>query len=261
MTDPQSCTTHRVPDASLTGPGATFPQRVAELALRWHGSRAAVASGQVLQQVRGAALELLPAADYASITTVTKRRRGRPTKLGSLSADDPVCEQIDALHHQYQQGPCFDAVAQSEPVVVNDVSMETRWPAVMAAIVEHTQVRSMMSIQLTAAGQTFGALNVFAAHSDAFDTQTRDNAVVLATHAAVAVSAATRLESLNRALESRDLIGQVKGMLMERWSIDDSQAFAILSELSQESNVALVQVCTQLINAARHTAPPAPLDE
>ena len=48
---------------------------------------------------------------------------------------------------------------------------------------------------------------------------------------------------------------------MERWSIDDSQAFAILSELSQESNVALVQVCTQLINAARHTAPPAPLDE
>ena len=213
----------------------------------------------MLQQVRGAALELLPAADYASITTVIKRRGGRPTKLGSLTADDPVCQQIDALHHHHGHGPCFDVVGQPELVLVTDVATDTRWPAVTTAIVERTRVRSLMSIKLTAAGQTFGALNVFATRPHAFDTQTRDNAVVLATHAAVAVSAANRLESLNRALESRDLIGQVKGMLMERWSIDDSQAFAILSELSQESNVPLVQVCTQLVNAARHNlaAPPA----
>lgn len=214
-----------------------------------HGSRLAIPVDQVLMELRRAAVELLPAADYASITVVTKRRRGLPTKLGAL-VEDSVCKQIGALHDKHGQGPCYDAVQQPTPVMVRSVTTETRWPAVMAAIVEYTPVRSLTSIPLRAAGQAFGALNLFADQPDAFSTETCDTAAVLATHAAIAVSAADRVEGVHRALESRDLIGQVKGMLMERWSVDATQAFAILSKLSQEANVPLVQVCTQLINAA-----------
>jgi len=54
-------------------------------------------------------------------------------------------------------------------------------------------------------------------------------------------------EQLRRALESRDVIGQAKGMLMERFDVDAAAAFGLLTRLSQESNTRLVHVAQKLI--------------
>lgn len=63
---------------------------------------------------------------------------------------------------------------------------------------------------------------------------------VVAAHAAAAILASREGMELQSALMTRDSIGQAKGMLMERFRIDDVGAFAMLQKLSQENNVKLV---------------------
>ena len=46
---------------------------------------------------------------------------------------------------------------------------------------------------------------------------------------------------------SRDIIGQAKGMLMERFGVDAVDAFELLKRLSQESNMKLAQVAQNIL--------------
>ncbi|WP_372585095.1 MULTISPECIES: ANTAR domain-containing protein [Mycobacteriaceae] len=82
---------------------------------------------------------------------------------------------------------------------------------------------------------------------DAFDATVLANAADLAALAAGAWSAVVREEQLRRALNSRDDIGQAKGILMERFSITADGAFALLRQLSQESNTPLLDIAQHLI--------------
>jgi AmiR/NasT family two-component response regulator len=70
--------------------------------------------------------------------------------------------------------------------------------------------------------------------------------LVLAAHAAVAVAAAQNEEHLRRAVSSRDLIGQAKGILMERYKLTSDQAFQVLARASQQTNRRLVDVADEL---------------
>jgi hypothetical protein len=56
-------------------------------------------------------------------------------------------------------------------------------------------------------------------------------------------------DQLFRAIETRDIIGQAKGMIMERYNISADQAFQLLKRLSQASNTKLVHVARQLVEA------------
>jgi len=54
-------------------------------------------------------------------------------------------------------------------------------------------------------------------------------------------------EQLRRALETRDTIGQAKGILMERFNTDATRAFEILVKLSQESNTRVADLAHKLV--------------
>lgn len=229
---------------------SVFHRRLASLALQLHEL---MSPEQVLERVSAAAVELIPAVEYASVTVIGTRHRDRNAGLESVAPTGPVANQIDDIHQQFGRGPCFDAVWQRQPVLVVDVAADERWPQVMAAVCEQTPVRSILSVQLLVERE-LGALNVYADHADAFDAAATEAVVVAAVHAAIALSGARRRHQYDSALASRDLIGQTKGMLMERYSVDDVQAFALLQKLSQDSNVRLVDICTQLLDA-EHRSP------
>ena len=55
-----------------------------------------------------------------------------------------------------------------------------------------------------------------------------------------------QLVDLNRAVESRDLIGQAKGILMERHKISADEAFALLRQVSMSNQVKLTAVADGL---------------
>lgn len=111
-----------------------------------------------------------------------------------------------------------------------------------------------MAFQLFIADRTMGALNVYAEEPNAFDDESEEVGLIFATHSAVAWNSARRDEQFRRALESRDAIGQAKGMIMERYSIGSIQAFEMLRKLSQDSNVPLARVAQELVEKARASA-------
>jgi AmiR/NasT family two-component response regulator len=55
------------------------------------------------------------------------------------------------------------------------------------------------------------------------------------------------LATLRQAISSRDVIGQAKGILMERRGIGADEAFQILRKASQSLNVKLTQVAETLV--------------
>jgi ANTAR domain len=65
--------------------------------------------------------------------------------------------------------------------------------------------------------------------------------------AAAAISeAAAQIGQLHAALESREVIGQAKGILMERYRLTPDGAFALLAQASQDTNVKLREVAGEL---------------
>lgn len=140
---------------------------------------------------------------------------------------------------------------QHHTVHVRDLTQETRWPKFRAEALNSTPVRSIMGFQLFVNGTSMGALNVFAERPNAFDERTRRLGSLFATQVALIWDAARRELQFREALASRDIIGQAKGMIMERYAMRANQAFELLRQLSHDSNVPLAEVATKVVDAAQ----------
>jgi len=133
-----------------------------------------------------------------------------------------------------------------EPVVrVVDLRDDSRWP-VLGERADALGVRSMLCFQLYVHGDSMGGLNVLSSKPNAFDEDAEIVGAMIATHAAIALADSQKLEDLRHALVNRDLIGQAKGILMERFKIDADQAFALLTRVSQDRNVKLHRLAEEL---------------
>src|SRR5690606_9439886 len=146
---------------------------------------------------------------------------------------------------KYRQGPCLEAALDSLIVRTDDFRTEQRWPLYSAAAAE-LGVLSGLSFKLYTSARTAGALNLFALKPNAFDADAETIGAVFAAHAAAAIMASRENEQLQSALSTRDRIGQAKGIIMERYDVDDVTAFEMLRRLSQDSNTKLVEVDYQV---------------
>lgn len=64
-----------------------------------------------------------------------------------------------------------------------------------------------------------------------------------------------QIEQLRTALETRDVIGQAKGILMERHKVTADEAFAMLNLASQHCNVKLRDLANELTESGALLAP------
>lgn len=93
------------------------------------------------------------------------------------------------------------------------------------------------------------ALNFYAEAPRAFSAESVELGTVYATHIALAWSMLRRQDQFRSALASRDVIGQAKGVIMERFNLDSVEAFELLRRLSQQSNIRLVDIAAALIDS------------
>jgi AmiR/NasT family two-component response regulator len=98
-----------------------------------------------------------------------------------------------------------------------------------------------------------GALNLYARQPGALTDTDVEVVLLLAAHLATTLAALLRAEAdrrqvrgLREALDSRDVIGQAKGILMERHGMDADTAFDTLSRASQRLNIKLRDLAEQL---------------
>ena len=111
-----------------------------------------------------------------------------------------------------------------------------------------------MSFQLYTHNARMGALNLFGIEPDVFTLEMEAVGAMLATHAATALIADDERLQFQSALASRDTIGQAKGILMERYGVDDRTAFAMLVKISQESHIRLHEVGRRVAETNQPTA-------
>ncbi|MDA4106213.1 GAF and ANTAR domain-containing protein [Mycolicibacterium holsaticum] len=224
--------------ADLTSPHG-LAQRMAELA---RASAAPRSVEEVLSDVTATARELMPGADTAGVLLV-----GRGGKFESLAATSELPHQLDELQMTFDEGPCVQAALDDVIVRTEDFRAEERWPKYAPACVE-LGVLSGLSVKLYTADRTAGALNLFSFRPHAFDAQDETVATILAAHAAAAILASRHGEQLVSALSTRDRIGQAKGIIMERYGVDDVRAFEMLRQISQDGNIRLAEVAQRVID-------------
>lgn len=202
---------------------------------------------QTLNRVVELSVAVLPGCDAAGIT---RRIGGNDT---TVATSDEYALEIDKLQYDSNQGPCLQALTDSEFYKIDAVSEESRWPEFCHRASEKG-FGSSLSFPLNQDESPPGALNIYARTERAFDDTAIGVAEVFAKQAKVALhnaqiyTAACRLSNqLNEALESRDRIGQAKGILMEREGLTDQEAFDMLRTISQNTNVKIRDIAQRLI--------------
>jgi GAF domain-containing protein len=217
-----------------------------ELALRMADLARSVAAPrdieEVLNGVTSSAVELLTGADTAGVLLVSKGG-----KFESLSGTSDLIYELDRLQERVGEGPCLDAAVNELVVRTEDFQVESRWPRYSPGVCE-LGVRSSISFKLYTGDRTAGALNVFSRKPHSFDADAEVIGSILAAHAAAAILASRDSQQLQAALLSRDLIGQAKGILMERFTIDAIGAFEMLRKLSQQMNVRLAEIAQRVVD-------------
>lgn len=212
--------------------------RMAELARTIAAPRALV---QVLNDVTATAVELIPGADIAGILLVKKGG-----EFESLADTTGLAAELDKLQHDFGEGPCAEAALQETVVRCDDLRTESRWPRYAPAAME-LGVLAGLSFKLYTADRTAGALNLFSFRAGVWDADAETTGAVLAAHGAAAILATRHDEHMQAALSTRDRIGQAKGIIMERYGVDDVRAFEMLRLLSQESQTKLAEVANRVI--------------
>jgi GAF domain-containing protein len=173
----------------------------------------------------------------------------------SIAHTDDLVAEVDRIQYDLGEGPCVSALAEATVVESRDLGRDERWPLFGARAAERG-LHSLLSFHLESSehpGRAAGTLNLYGAVPGAFSDDDRAVAEIYAAHATIALTAATaeaRLEQkdadLRQALASRDVIGQAKGILMERHHLTADDAFALLRRASQRLNRKLSRIAEEV---------------
>lgn len=201
-----------------------------------------------LQAIVSAATDTVPGAEYTSITAVKRRREAHTrASTGQLALD------VDRAQYETGQGPCLESLWEHRTERLGDLRTETRWPDFIARA-RGLGVGSMLAIQLYVTGEDMGTLNMHSTQPEAFSDESEQVGLLFAAHAAIALVGAQEQAHLRTAIDSRDLIGQAKGILIERYKIDAQQAFRLLVVASQTTNIKLLDVAGHLVRTRQLAA-------
>jgi len=203
----------------------------------------------VLSRIAEAAVLTINGCRMASVTL--SERSGYRT----AASTDPAATAVDQAQYQSHEGPCLDAV--DAPMVYAQSFPDERWPTLASRPTE-SGVQSALSYRLAAASSANpdaggGSLNSYGVIPYAFNDNAQEVGLILAAHASVAARAVNERSTLQglgldlqQVLLSRDVIGQAKGILMERLKINPEDAFDLLRRSSQNLNVKLRDVARGL---------------
>ena len=210
---------------------SVFPTDVAGIAARVHRAQDNTAVLRGLVRVIG---QEIPHAVSAAVTVFTAGQ------ASTIAATDKRSVLLNDRQQSLGEGPSFEAAPVTRG---DDLTTDTRWPGFAAAAAE-AGLTSVLSFQLFAEDGTFGAVTLYG--TSPFSAEDERIGTLLAAHASTALLSAFAEANLLTALESRDVIGQAKGILMERMKLTGDQAFDLLVATSQRSNRKLREIAEAL---------------
>jgi hypothetical protein len=193
-----------------------------------------------LEAITQAAVEVLPGVDHASLSM----RRADGT-LQSYAVTGDVMVRLDERQFELREGPCYDGATTELVAVSADLEHDPRYPH-FGPFAASLGIRSGAGIRLFENPKTVGALNLFGREVGALKDAV-ELSRLFSHQAAVALAYSVEIQGLQEALQSRTRIGQAVGIIMERYQLQDQQAFAFLTRLSQQGNIKLRRVADELV--------------
>ncbi|WP_324275635.1 ANTAR domain-containing protein [Blastococcus brunescens] len=216
-------------------------EQLGSLALREHSMET------LLQRVVDLTKVVLPGPIEASISLITNDKPSTAVFTGQLAMD------CDESQYGRGYGPCLHAASSGELTEVDDTRTDPRWRDYMERAVEQGALSSL-SVPLPISEGLTGALNIYGREAHAFDEAARTAATRFVPYAGVAAAnmqayqdARNMADNLQAALESRAVIDQAKGILMERHKLTADQAFQVLARISMQKNIKLRLVAEELV--------------
>lgn len=206
---------------------------------------------ETLARVAELAKQTIPGAAEVSVTLL------HDTEVATMAFTGSLAAQLDERQYDAGFGPCVDAALSGTTISIENTDDSPTYPD-FARIARRHGITHTMSTGLPVQRRTIGALNVYSTAEGAFDDTTKELATAFAAYAAVAVanadlyaSTASLAANLQRALESRAVIDQAKGILMRDHRISADGAFDLLTQLSNTSNRKLREIAQDIVDEAQ----------
>jgi GAF domain-containing protein len=201
----------------------------------------------VVDKVTQLAARFLPGEPATSVTIVVGNRPRTVAASAELATD------LDVVQYRLGDGPCLSAATTGTQSLILDTRSPEQWAA-FAREASERGCGSVLSHPLPVQEKVAGALNVYARELSTGDRQTLDLVSRFAAYAVVPVSnmylyesAVERVGHLEAALDSRAVIDQAKGILMERFKFTADHAFQVLAQVSMEHNTKVRDVAQQFV--------------
>ena len=189
-------------------------------------------------------------ADHGSITVIRSRRQ-----LETIAPTGRLAEQLDEAQYALGEGPCYDSSWRGQTLTSTNLADDERWPR-WAAEATALGIASILAVELTTVNdERLGSINTYWTRPRSFTADDAAFISIFARHAALALAEAWKEDQLNTALDSRKLIGQAQGILMERYDLDEAQAFEMLRRYSQDHNIKLRDVAANLLATRKLPTP------
>jgi GAF domain-containing protein len=234
-----------VPPGEPLGSGVVLAGLAARFASLTRALLGVTSVAEALERVVLAARDSVRPADVVSVTL-----RSPDGRYHTPVETEQLATELDQLQYEFGEGACVEAARPDGPAMAlsTDLAADPRWRRFGPAAADRG-FHSLLSTALLPDVQSprlSGALNVYSRHREAFTHRDRDVLLLFATHASLALArteAVTRreleAEQLRHAVDSRDVIGQAKGILMARRHLSATEAFDVLRRTSQDANIKL----------------------
>lgn len=207
----------------------------------------------VLERLAQTANRTIPDASVVGITV------GADSQARTAAATQPLIEEIDRAQYAADEGPCLEAARTRRPVRVHVSEAHERWPT-FARAAQDAGMQAFLSAPLTFDDKepALGAVDVYSREEGAFDSLDESLLSLFTAAASAAIVNAARYrrfhelaDNMAAALTSRAQIDQAKGALMALHGVDAEEAFQMLVDESQRSNVKVREVTRTLLRSLR----------
>ena len=137
---------------------------------------------------------------------------------------------------------------QAPAVRISDMSRDDRYPA-YGAVAMRAGVRAQVAVVLFDTDRARGVLNLYSLRAGVFD----DTAVLtdlFAHHSATALAYAAEYHDRETTVAERRAIGQALGIVMERYTLSESDAYALLQQTAEHRAVSVRLLAQELVARA-----------
>lgn len=182
----------------------------------------------------------------------------RDQDLDMLVASHPDLPELIDAQLSCGRGPVLAAMAGDEPVTVPDTLTERRWPEYAQAALRRG-VRNSISLAYrhdVRGGRATLTLSLYGARPRRLESSQFDLAELLITFGGAVVGntadygdAQRTALQLRDAAESRTLVDQARGMLMQSMGCTADEAMRWLRRVSQERNIRVADVAGRVLAA------------